>query len=151
MEQQIIINNRYKLVKFLAEGGFGETHLALDLYANKQVVIKLGRGLKETTFKIFQKEYARLVELDHPYIIKPLHFDIWDTGTVRRPFLIMRYAERGSLENFIGKLPRELLWSMIYQVSDALSYLHSRGIYHNDLRTSNILVDREMNFYITDF
>lgn len=61
------------------------------------------------------------------------------------PELVMEFCSGNTLSEYItrnrlGTLERcRLLW----QVSEALAYLHDRGIAHRDIKPSNILISSE--------
>lgn len=51
-----------------------------------------------------------------------------------------------------GSLPPEQAWSYIYQLSDALAWLHKHGVPHGNLRPCNVLLedDAESSIRLTD-
>lgn len=62
-------------------------------------------------------------------------------------FILMEYAEEGSLEQALGSshsfIGTESRVSLFLSISLGLSHLHSRGILHRDLKPSNILLKRD--------
>jgi serine/threonine protein kinase len=63
-----------------------------------------------------------------------------------------RQWQTPSLESACNGLPPEQAWRHIYEVADALSWLHKHGIPHGNLRPSNILLedDAESSIRLTD-
>lgn len=63
-----------------------------------------------------------------------------------------RLWQTPTLEGACQGLPAEQAWSYIYQLADALAWLHKHGIPHGNLRPCNILLenDAESNIRITD-
>ena len=48
-------------------------------------------------------------------------------------------------------LPEPEACFLFFQMAAAISYCHSLGIIHRDLKAENIMLDREMNVNIGDF
>lgn len=63
-----------------------------------------------------------------------------------------RQWQTPTLEAACGGLPPEQAWRHIYEVSDALSWLHKHGIPHGNLRPANVLLedDVESSIRLTD-
>lgn len=63
-----------------------------------------------------------------------------------------RQWQTPTLEAACSGLPPEQAWRHIYEVSDALAWLHKHGIPHGNLRPSNILLedDAESSIRLTD-
>ena len=63
-----------------------------------------------------------------------------------------RQWQTPTLESACSGLPPEQAWRHIYEVADALSWLHKHGIPHGNLRPSNILLedDAESSIRLTD-
>ncbi len=63
-----------------------------------------------------------------------------------------RLWQTPTLESFCSGLPPEQAWRHIYEVSDALAWLHKHGLPHGNLRPSNVLLedDAESSIRLTD-
>ncbi|UZO03972.1 uncharacterized protein OCT59_024371 [Rhizophagus irregularis] len=63
-------------------------------------------------------------------------------------WLVMEYADSGSLRNYFEKNFDNLTWNdkfnMAYQLASAVSCLHNEGIVHRDLHSNNILVHQNI-------
>lgn len=143
------IKERYKLVRFLGSGSFGEVWLAHDLLTGRDVALKIYLSLDPAGVEQFQREYANTIDLLSPHLLTPEYFDIYG----RRPFLVMKYCKNGSSSKLVGNISEELLWQFILDVAKGLEVLHSQTepIVHQDIKPDNILIDGNGRFVITDF
>lgn len=139
---EMLINGRYKVVKELGRGGIGVVYLAHDKQLlSKSVVIKI--LLEESSEddwlrKKFHQEAEALARVDHPGIVS-----ILDIGEVSgKPFLVMQFVEGYTLRSLIqqGPLPLDQAIDIIRQLGQALTAVHSKGIYHRDLKPENIMI-----------
>lgn len=101
--------------------------------------------------KSLRKELKIIRHLQHPNIIR-----VWDIIKTRRSvYIFMEFAENNSIHHFlqsIGKpIPEDEARIWMSQTSSALTYMHSKGIAHRDLKNENILLDRDNNAKLTDF
>lgn len=143
----------YELIEQIGMGGFGEVYRAIQSSVSREVAIKviLPQHANHPDFiKRFETEAQLVARLEHPHIV-PL-YDYW-----REPnsaFLVMRYLRGGSLRESIE---REGAWDlrrvsrMVTQIAAALTFAHQHGVIHRDLKSDNILIDREGNAYLGDF
>jgi len=88
------------------------------------------------------REYSLLCSLDSPRIIKPLK--LTDEGIV-----LPLYPQKAS-DGIAGYCSEREAWRFIRDVSEGLAYLHGKGIVHQDIKPSNILID-ESGYIISDF
>ena len=69
--------------------------------------------------------------------------------------MVMEYVEMNLAhlfkENRRMKLDDELLVKVMYQVLNALAFLHSAGVMHRDIKPENILIDSEGKIKLCDF
>jgi len=88
----------------------------------------------------FDQEVDALTSVNHPNIISCLHHEIsHETGT-----LFLEFLPHPSLFKFIqihGPCPERLALDIFYQIVDAVSYLHTLGISHGDLKPENLSFD----------
>lgn len=100
--------------------------------------------------ELLKKEYALMVQLDHPGIVKAYAKEMNDT---LGPCIVMEYIDGVTLDTFLsGKPSMEARRKVVDQLVDALAYIHSKQILHRDLKPSNILVTRNGgNVKIIDF
>ncbi len=146
---QRIISNRYKIVKVLAEGGFGKTFLTEDTHlpSGRHCVIK---QLKPVTnnpqiYKLvqdrFQREAAILEELGNGNNRIPNLFAYFSEQD--QFYLVQEYIQGKTLTNKVqteGPLSesavREILKSLLY----VLNYVHSKQIVHRDIKPDNVIL-----------
>ncbi len=146
---QTILNNRYKIVKVLAEGGFGKTFLTEDTHlpSGRRCVIK---QLKPVTnnpqiYKMvqdrFRREAAILEDLGNSNNRIPnLYAYFSEQGNF---YLVQEYIEGKTLTEKVhteGVMSessvREILKSLLY----VLNFVHSRHIVHRDIKPDNIIL-----------
>ena len=63
-------------------------------------------------------------------------------------------AERGDLFDFIantGGLSEFFARRVMFQLFNAINYMHLKGIVHRDIKLENIVLDRDFNIKIIDF
>ena len=174
-------SREYKIEKVLGQGSFGITYLATtkvqvqeslgSLQAEMKVAVKEffmkdlnGReGTRVTSFSSggkeglcekykakFIKESQNLSKLQHPGIVKVLE-SFEANGTA---YYVMEYCEGGNLDELIkskGGLGEGEAKSLACKIGDALSYMHSRGMLHLDLKPGNIMLRADGTPVVIDF
>jgi serine/threonine protein kinase len=101
----------------------------------------------------FENEVLLTGKLQHRNLVKLLGFCLQR----KERLLIYEFVPNKSLDYIIfGKLPYpfQLYFFFIRDIARGLLYLHEDSrlqIVHRDLKTSNILIDEELNPKITDF
>ena len=145
-----LLQNRYRLLNILGQGGFGRTYLVEDLgrfqerCALKEFIpVQSGPYVLEKSKELFQREAAILYQIQHPQI--PQFRAIFEEN--QRLFLVQDYVE--------GKTYRELLLDrtstghtfseaevlvFIRQMLPVLAHIHARGIIHRDISPENIIL-----------
>ena len=145
-------------VKMIGSGGFGSVFLAKDFpieqFVHEKEIITIFSGdKKNVAVKIvdnnsFNNE-SIFRYLKHPNIIK----HIKSSNQYPMGFIVIPYYEK-KLKNYIineENKKKEDLNKIAYQLLDALLYIHSKKLIHNDIKCSNILLDDKNNLILIDF
>ena len=97
--------------------------------------------LKKVPFEVkkFSEEADILKRLNHPHIIKLIQCFSYHSQS----YIILEYLQHGDLGQYlknVGKLNEKTASNIIWQLSNAIKYLHHQGIYHRDIKPDNILL-----------
>ena len=163
---------RYRIERVLGQGGFGITYLAVQSGLERKVAIKeffmkelcnrdgstshvtLGtEGSRETVARFrekFLKEARNIARLNHPHIVR-IHDIFEENGTA---YYVMEYAEGGSLADLLkrkGCLSEPDATRYIFQVAEALAYIHAENMNHLDVKPANILLNDRNEAILIDF
>lgn len=143
------------LLERIGRGGEGQIWSGIDGRRRRVVAIKVVRILDQTDANLakvshdFERQVHLIASLDHPNIL-PL-YEFGSSGP--HFYFVMRYTPLGSLADLLKEGPLTLQETIHYtaQIARSLDYLHSQGIVHRDLKTSNILLGSNRQIYLTDF
>jgi serine/threonine protein kinase len=149
-----ILNNRYRIVKLLGQGGFGAVYRAWDIHLDNPRAIKENLDTSPEAQRQFKREAQLLDKLSHPNLPRVIdHFIIPGQGQ----YLVMDFVDGEDLDELLrrtgGPLPETQALDWIRQVCDALSYLHSQNppIIHRDIKPANIKVRPDGRAMLVDF
>lgn len=144
------LDNKYRLVRPLGEGGFGRVWLAEDvLLAGRFVAIKQLRNESISNASMLIEEMHHLSALDHPHVVKFLHHFEDDEHL----YLVMEHCAGGNLEAFWRGRPLDptkvFAWGKT--LADTLATVHRRGIVHHDIKPQNLLLTDDSRLKVADF
>lgn len=115
----------------------------------KEVAIKLlheGSLRDDWALESFQKEVRAQAGLSHSGIVTVLDHGVVDTRTpglqAGAPYLVMEIIDGVQLHGYTARLPWQRLRDVLFQLLDALSHSHARGVIHRDLKPGNVIVLR---------
>ncbi|MFN8578177.1 MAG: serine/threonine-protein kinase [Candidatus Sericytochromatia bacterium] len=153
-EQSSIINNNYKIIKLLGSGGMGNVYLAEDLKLDRLVALKTLKSQDNSDvdreyIERFKNEAKSIAKLTHPNIV-----NIYDIGSCSEfDYMAMEYVEGDDLYEVLQKKKLSIgsVIKIAKQLCEVVSFVHSKGILHRDIKTSNILVGENYNIKLTDF
>lgn len=148
-ETQKINNEKYignyKIVKLLGEGATSKVYLVSK--NNSLFAAKIFQHQDPELLKRFQREIEILKQIKHINIVQIIDHGEQDN----KPFLILEYVNGKTLQEIYPDLTIEQKLDIILAVSNALNYLHNKGIIHRDIKPENILIDKDLkNIKLTD-
>jgi serine/threonine protein kinase len=149
----VVLDERYKIVELIGEGGMGSIYRAEDQrLTNRPVAVKIIHPhlqLTDIFVERFEVEQQALAKVRSPHIVA-----IQDVGEYQhRPYFVMEYIEGQGLDVLMkreGALPLPQVVNIAEQVARALDAAHQEGVIHRDVKPSNILLSDPV-VKLTDF
>ncbi len=137
--------DRYKPIKELGSGAGGSVYLCLDEHLSKYVSVKVLNHRSDANLMAFQNEAKVTARFIHPNVVSIIDFGVTEGGA---PFMVLEYIDGIALDTIVrteGAVPENIAIKMFIQIADALEHGHESGIFHRDIKSSNIIVTRQLS------
>ena len=141
------IDERYEKLQLLGEGAVKKVWLAYDKLMDRQVALAQIKNDDPGLLNDFLNEARLSSTLEHPYIAP-----VYDLGftSERIPYFVMKLYEGRNLKEELDNRQQEehpanenINWilNVFLKVCEAVSFAHSKGVLHLDIKPSNIRID----------
>ncbi|HSD23894.1 MAG TPA: AAA family ATPase, partial [Solirubrobacterales bacterium] len=148
------IAGRYRVRRFLGQGGRKRVYLSTDTFTGDEVALALydTAGVGAAIQARARREAEAMRKLgDHRHVVTVL-----DTGEDDgNPFIVSRYMPGGDVQGLLaaagGHLEVSRAVEIAADVTRALEQAHSRGIVHRDLKPANVWIDDDGHARLGDF
>ncbi|MEL6554616.1 MAG: serine/threonine-protein kinase [Cyanobacteria bacterium J06621_11] len=149
-----LLNDRYKILETLGQGGFGTTHVVMDTHlpSRPSLVLKelnpvaKGDKARKLVQQRFEREAVVLEKLGKSHSqIPSLYAFFLEAGKF---YLIQEWIEGQTLTQKLkseGVLSETSVRQLLVEILDVLSYVHEQGIIHRDIKPDNIIIRKNDN------
>lgn len=137
-----VVGGRARIISKLGDGAMGSVYEAEDLLTGRPVAIKLLRAADRDALRRFVAEADAASAVHHPAIVRTLHVDVAEDGTLYqlmelvRGVTLRRFASAARVR--IGEAAR-----IGASIAGALSAAHAQGVVHRDIKPENVLLSAD--------
>jgi eukaryotic-like serine/threonine-protein kinase len=141
-----VVLGKYRIVRFLGEGGMGVVYAAHHVMLDRPVAIKvLARHavLNQEALARFLNEARNAARIDSEYVCRVIDLGVLPQG---EPYIAMELlvgTELSHLAASHGRLPVVEAVGYVIQALTGIGEAHAMGVVHRDLKPSNLLVTRK--------
>jgi len=149
----LVFHARYEILALIGRGGMGMVYKAHDRTLDEVVAIKTLRpdfAQDATMAERFRHEIKLARRIRHRNVCA-IHDYGEDQGLL---FISMEFVDGIDLKRLLrerGPLPQEQCYDISLQTADGLGAVHAAGVIHRDLKTANIMWDRQGCARLMDF
>ncbi|RXN04320.1 serine threonine- kinase DCLK1 isoform X1 [Labeo rohita] len=134
------ISDRYKVGRMIGDGNFAVVHECVEHSTGRAYALKIiNKGKCRGKEHMIQNEVAILRRVKHPNIVLLIE----EMDTYSELYLVMELVKGGDLFDAITSANRYTerdASGMLYNLANAIKYLHSLNIVHRDIKPENLLV-----------
>lgn len=122
--------------------------IAYDKLMHETVACKVF-SRKDTNFLSVEEEIRVQERMNHPNIA-PVKDIVYSSENI---YVVLKYYPQGDLMSLLQGHVLGLRESIriFIQIADAVSYIHSHGVAHLDIKPENIFIDENYNAILADF
>lgn len=143
----------YKMITMIGKGTYGKVYKAIPRFTKRPVAIKCIDKLALKNSAMFEKVFMEvniLAQLHNPHVIKL--YDIFENS--KYYFLAMEFVENGDLMSVLKRqatFTEKQIFLILKDMLVAIEYLHSRNVFHRDIKLDNILLGADFHAKLCDF
>jgi len=145
LEPGTVLNNNYRILEQIGEGGMGAVYRAANIFMEEDhVAVKVIRAEQadDDVFRqMFGKEVKAMLRLNNPRLVAYRTFA--HDPELDLSFIVTEFIDGPALKSLIGKrqfTPHELL-ALMSELAIGLRAAHKAGIVHRDMAPDNILLE----------
>jgi serine/threonine protein kinase len=148
-----VLSDRYEIQGVLGSGGLGRVYRAHDRMLDETVAVKVLHPETSGSHDFarrFRSEIRLARKVRHRNVCAVHEYG--EQGSLR--FVAMELVEGKDLSQILrerGPLPPAEAFDVAIQVTEGLTAIHDAGVIHRDLKTPNIMRDREGVVRLLDF
>ncbi|XP_060752299.1 serine/threonine-protein kinase DCLK1a isoform X2 [Tachysurus vachellii] len=134
------LSDRYTVGRMIGDGNFAVVHECVERSTGRAYALKIiNKGKCRGKEQMIQNEVAILRRVKHPNIVLLIE----EMDTYSELYLVMELVKGGDLFDAITSATRYTerdASGMLYNLANAIKYLHSLNIVHRDIKPENLLV-----------
>ncbi len=139
------LSGRYEILDLLGSGAAADVYRVRDVRTGTlraAKVLKPANVANPVTLARFEDEFRILRTLRHPHLA-----EVYDYGWTREGgrFLVMELVDGVPLDDYFRENPNDI-WQVLYELCEALVFVHHHKLLHQDIKPANILVKKTTAF-----
>jgi serine/threonine protein kinase len=133
----------------IGTGGYGAVYRAFDREQGRYRAVKVSQ-VREDKFSLRREVELTQEITEHPHLARFIGCWRYHVAGTPLDYAVMPFYEHGSLEAVLLKasLSGHDRHRILVGILDGLAHLHTRGAIHRDLKTQNVLMDRQDGIWI---
>jgi eukaryotic-like serine/threonine-protein kinase len=152
-----LVADRFKIMRFIGQGGMGEVYAAEDLELHERVALKTLRpeiAGDPRSLEPLKREIHHARSIAHQNVCR-----VFDLGRHHKPgagevsFLTMELLEGETLAERLkraGRMTTTEAWPLVEQMAAGLNAAHQAGIVHRDFKPSNVILVASSTRFFTE-
>jgi serine/threonine-protein kinase len=143
LEPGSIIDDKYRVIRLIGEGGMGAVYHGENTRIRRQVAIKVLHAAVARDAEVvqrFEREAQAAGCIGNDHILEVLDLGVLPSGD---RYIVMEFLDGESLSarlERVGRMPPGDLSPIILQMLDGLAAAHQAGITHRDLKPDNVFL-----------
>jgi tetratricopeptide (TPR) repeat protein len=148
-----VVRGQYEIKRKIGEGGMGMVFEGTDRSLGRRVAIKKMRD----ELRLNPRERDRFV-IEAKTVASLHHANIVDIYAIAEEgedvYLVFEFVEGQTVHDLVqskGRISVSEAVSVTRSMGEALSYAHSKGVIHRDMKPSNVMLSRSGEIKVMDF
>lgn len=149
LDEESLVDGRYRVIGRVAQGGMGIVYRAEDVLLQRPAALKVIDPVlaqSSASIDLFRREARALARLRHDNVVQ-----IYAFGTAGPSYYFaMEFIDGQNLDDILidhtergAKLPLDLALEIIRKVASGLTAAHARSVVHRDVKPANIVIEND--------
>ncbi len=154
--------DHYELQRLIGRGGMADVYDAYDRYFQREVAVKVFKREDDELLRRFIREANLMASLKNEHLVPIYGSGEYQLDGLTQYYIVMPFMQGGTLRARIRHAPTAErsgarintlaeACECLQEIAPALDYIHSQNIIHRDIKASNVLLDADGKYYLSDF